>query len=46
MHRTGSKSAPIRVAREADDIIVEIHHQACGMPPEKLAQIQSCEVIY
>jgi len=32
MHRTGSKSASIRVAREADEIIVEIQDQSCGMP--------------
>jgi PAS domain S-box-containing protein len=42
VHRhSGSKSASIRVAREADKIIVEIQDQGRGMPPEKLAQIQS-----
>ena len=42
VHRhSGSKSASIRVAREADKIVVEIQDQGRGMPPEKLAQIQS-----
>src|ERR1700723_3631156 len=42
VHRhSGSKSASIRVAREADRIIVEVQDQGRGIPPEKLAQIQS-----
>jgi PAS domain S-box-containing protein len=42
VHRhSGSKNASIRVAREADKIVVEIQDQGRGMPPEKLAQIQS-----
>jgi PAS domain S-box-containing protein len=42
VHRhSGSKSASIRVAREGGKIIVEIQDQGCGMPPEKLAEIQS-----
>jgi two-component system, NarL family, sensor kinase len=42
VHRhSGSKSASIRVAREADNIIVEVQDQGGGMPPEKLAEIQS-----
>jgi signal transduction histidine kinase len=42
VHRhSGSKSASIRVAREADKIIVEIQDQGDGMFPEKLAEIQS-----
>jgi PAS domain S-box-containing protein len=42
VHRhSGSKSASIRIAREADKIIVEIQDQGRGMPPEKLVQIQS-----
>jgi PAS domain S-box-containing protein len=42
VHRhSGSKSASIRVAREADKIIVEVQDQGRGMPPEKLAEIQS-----
>ena len=42
VHRhSGSKSASIRVAREADRIIVEVQDQGRGMPPEKLAEIQS-----
>jgi signal transduction histidine kinase len=42
VHRhSGSKSASIRVAREADKISVEVRDQGRGMPPEKLAEIQS-----
>lgn len=42
VHRhSGSKTASIRVAREADKIIVEIQDQGRGMTPEKLAEIQS-----
>jgi signal transduction histidine kinase len=42
VHRhSGSKSASIRVAREADKIIVEIQDQGRGMSPEKLAEIRS-----
>jgi len=42
VHRhSGSKSASIRVAREADRIIVEVQDHGNGMPPEKLAEIQS-----
>src|SRR5580692_8263103 len=42
VHRnSGSKSASIRVAREADKIIVEVQDQGRGMPPEKLVRIQS-----
>jgi PAS domain S-box-containing protein len=42
VHRhSGSKSASIRVAREADKISVEVQDQGRGMPPEKLAEIQS-----
>jgi PAS domain S-box-containing protein len=42
VHRhSGSKSASIRVAREADKIIVEVQDHGRGMPPEKLVQIQS-----
>jgi PAS domain S-box-containing protein len=42
VHRhSGSKSASIRVAREADQIVVEVQDQGRGMPPEKLAEIQS-----
>jgi PAS domain S-box-containing protein len=42
VHRhSGSKSASIRVAREADRIIVEVRDHGRGMPPEKLAEIQS-----
>ena len=42
VHRhSGSKTASIRVSREADQIIVEIQDQGRGISPEKLAQIQS-----
>ena len=42
VHRhSGSKSASIRVAREADKIIVEIQDRGRGMSPEKLAEIRS-----
>jgi len=42
VHRhSGSKTASIRVAREADRIIVEIQDQGRGMSPEKLAKIQA-----
>jgi hypothetical protein len=37
----GVKTASIRVAREADKIIVEIQDQGRGMSAEKLAKIQS-----
>ncbi|MHB8217484.1 MAG: PAS domain-containing sensor histidine kinase [Candidatus Sulfotelmatobacter sp.] len=42
VHRhSGSKSATIRVAREAAKIIVEVKDHGRGMPPGKLAEIQS-----
>jgi PAS domain S-box-containing protein len=42
VHRhSGSKSASIRVAREADKIIVGVQDQGRGIPPEKLAGIHS-----
>jgi signal transduction histidine kinase len=42
VHRhSGSKSASLRVAREADKIIVEVQDQGREMPPEKLVEIQS-----
>jgi PAS domain S-box-containing protein len=42
VHRhSGSKTASIRVAHEADKIIVEIQDQGLGMSPEKLAEIQA-----
>jgi signal transduction histidine kinase len=42
IHRhSGSKSASIHVAREADRVLIEISDQGGGMSPEKLAEIQS-----
>ena len=42
MHRhSGSKTALIRVEREADRIHVEVEDQGKGMSPERLAEIQS-----
>ena len=42
VHRhSGSQSASIRVAREADKIIVEVQDQGRGISPERLAEIQS-----
>jgi signal transduction histidine kinase len=42
VHRhSGSKTASIRVSREADRIIVEVQDQGRGMSPEKLATIRS-----
>jgi PAS domain S-box-containing protein len=42
VHRhSESKTASIRVVREADRIIVEVRDDGKGMPPEKLAKIRS-----
>lgn len=42
VHRhSGSKTASIRISREDDRIIVEVQDQGHGVPPEKLAKIQS-----
>src|SRR4029077_1445915 len=42
VHRhSGSKTASIRVAREADRIIVEVQDTGKGMSPERLTEIQS-----
>jgi len=42
VHRhSGSKIASIRIRREGDRIIVEVQDQGRGIPPEKLAKIQS-----
>ncbi len=42
VHRhSESKTASIRVVREADRIIVEVQDDGKGMPPEKLAKIRS-----
>lgn len=42
VHRhSGSKSASIRIAREANKVIVEVEDQGRGVPREKLADIQS-----
>jgi PAS domain S-box-containing protein len=42
IHRhSGSKTAKIRIAREADAVSLEVQDEGGGMPPEKLAQIHS-----
>jgi PAS domain S-box-containing protein len=42
VHRhSTSKTASIRVFRDADRIVVEVQDQGCGMSPERLAKIQS-----
>ena len=42
VHRhSGSKTASIRIARDADRVTVEIQDQGRGMSPEKLAKIQA-----
>jgi PAS domain S-box-containing protein len=42
IHRhAGSKTASIRIARDAGQVTVEVRDQGSGMSPERLAQIQS-----
>jgi PAS domain S-box-containing protein len=42
IHRhSGSKLASIRIARESDQVAVEVRDQGAGMTPDRLAQIQS-----
>jgi PAS domain S-box-containing protein len=42
IHRhSGSKTARIRIAREAEAVSVEVQDEGGGMPPEKLAEIHS-----
>ena len=42
VHRhSGSKTAAIRVTRSAEEIFVEVKDQGKGMPPERIAVIQS-----
>jgi PAS domain S-box-containing protein len=42
IHRhAGSKTASIRITRDADQVTVEVRDQGMGMPPERLAQVQS-----
>ena len=42
IHRhSGSKTARIRIAVERGAVVVEVHDEGKGMPPEKLAEIQS-----
>jgi two-component system, NarL family, sensor kinase len=42
IHRhSGSKTATIRIARKADAISLDVQDRGTGMPPEKLAGIQS-----
>jgi len=42
IHRhSRSKTAAIRIAREEDQITVDIRDKGCGMSPERLAEIQS-----
>jgi signal transduction histidine kinase len=41
IHRhSGSKTALIRLARDAEQIVVEVQDTGKGMPPEKLAELQ------
>jgi signal transduction histidine kinase len=42
IHRhSGSKTASIRIAREPNQVTVEVQDQGTGMSPERLAEIQS-----
>lgn len=42
VHRhSGSKTADIRIAREGDNLLVEVKDQGEGIPPHRLAEIQS-----
>jgi len=42
IHRhSGSKMASIRIARDAGQVTVEVCDQGTGMPPERLAQVQT-----
>jgi PAS domain S-box-containing protein len=42
VHRhSGSKSATINVAREGDSVSLEVQDQGHGIPPERLAEIQT-----
>jgi two-component system NarL family sensor kinase len=42
VHRhSGSKSAVVRVAREPDRILVEVRDRGHGIPPQKLALIET-----
>jgi signal transduction histidine kinase len=42
IHRhADSKTASIRITRDADQVTVEVRDQGMGMPPERLAQVQT-----
>ncbi len=42
IHRhSGSKTAKIRVSREEDNVCVEVRDEGKGIPPDRLAEIQS-----
>jgi len=42
IHRhSGSKSAVVQISRESDKVLVIAQDQGCGIPAEKLAEIQS-----
>jgi signal transduction histidine kinase len=40
-HRSGSKNATIRIAREAGSVYLEVQDQGKGMSPEKLSEVHS-----
>jgi two-component system, NarL family, sensor kinase len=42
VHRhSGSKGAQVRIARQGDNILVEVQDQGTGMSPDRLSEVQS-----